>query len=136
MSQGDMEFGFQVGGLYCLRIINPKDPRTVSMWSMSVRDEKEQRGSTTILNNVLRPRLGGETTLVYTLPKAGTVTILVSDMKGDIVAVLAREFQPAGEHSITWDGRNRGTRIVAPGLYYIKIVGPGINEVRKVLVAR
>jgi hypothetical protein len=136
LSEGDLEFGFEVGGLYCLRIINPKDPRTVAMWSLSVRNEKPQRASTTILNNVLRPRLGGETTLVYTLPEAGTVTILVSDMKGDIVAVLAREPQSAGEHSVTWDGRNRGTRIVAPGLYYIKIVGPGINEVRKILVAR
>jgi hypothetical protein len=136
LSQGNLEFGFEVGGLYCLRIVNPKDPRTVAMWSLSVRDEMAQRGGTTILNNVLRPHLGGETTLVYSLQEPGNVTILVSDLKGDIVAVLARDYQSAGEHSVTWDGYNRGKRIVAPGLYYIKIVGPGINEVRKVLVAR
>jgi hypothetical protein len=136
LSQGNLEFGFEVSGLYCLRVINPKDPRTVAMWSLSVRDVNVQRGRTTILNNVLRPHLGGETTLVYSLAESGTVTILVSDLKGDIVAVLARDYQSAGEHSVTWDGRNRGMRIVAPGLYYIKIVGPGINEVRKVLVAR
>lgn len=141
LSQGNVEFGFEVidglgDPLYCLRIVNPKDPRTVAMWSLSVQDKKVQRGGTTILNNVLKPRLGGETTLVYSLSEAGIVTILVSDMKGDIVAVLARELQSAGEHSVTWDGRNRGTRIVAPGLYYIKIVGPGITEVRKILVAR
>ncbi len=106
------------------------------MWSLSVRDESVQRGGTTILDNVLQPRLGGKTTLVYTIPKAGNVTILVSDLKGDVVAVLARDYQSAGEHSVTWDGKNRGKRIVAPGLYYIKIVGPEINEVRKVLVVR
>jgi flagellar hook assembly protein FlgD len=79
---------------------------------------------------------GGRTTVEYTLDRRGSVTILVSDMRGDIVAILVREVQDAGQHAASWDGRNRAGRIVAPGLYYVKIVGPGINEVRKVLVGK
>jgi flagellar hook assembly protein FlgD len=85
---------------------------------------------------VLRTGLGGRTTVEYELDRRGSVTILVSDMRGDIVAVLVREVQDAGRHAASWDGRNRAGRIVAPGLYYVKIVAPGINEVRKVLVGK
>jgi hypothetical protein len=134
--EGVLEFGFEVGGLYCLRVVNPKDPRTLAMWSVSIKDINTQSGGITVLNNVLNPRLGGKTTVAYTLSQPGTVTILVSDLKGDVVVVLTRGFRLSGEHSVVWDGRNRGKRIVAPGLYYVKIVGPGINEVRKVLVAQ
>ena len=42
----------------------------------------------------------------------------------------------AGEHVYTWDGRNRGNRVVARGVYFIRVVGPGVNETRKVLVTR
>jgi len=50
--------------------------------------------------------------------------------------VLYRGQRTAGEYSTSWDGRNRGNRVVARGVYFIKIVGPGINEIRKVLVVK
>jgi flagellar hook assembly protein FlgD len=64
------------------------------------------------------------------------VTITVFDLKGDIVNVLYRGQRAAGEYSTTWDGRNRGGRVVARGLYFIKVVGPDVNEIRKVLVVK
>jgi flagellar hook assembly protein FlgD len=106
------------------------------MWTLNVQDQQSQRGEVTILDNVLRPGLGGKTTVAYSLARRGSVTILVSDMRGDIVAVLVRAVQDAGQHAASWDGRNRAGRIVAPGLYYVKVVGPGINEIRKVLVGK
>jgi hypothetical protein len=136
LERGSLELMFEVGGLYCLRVLNTKDPRSLAMWSLKVQDSRPQRGGVTILDNVLRPGQGGKTTVVYSLDRRGSVTILVSDMRGDIVAILVRSVQDAGQHSASWDGRNRAGRIVAPGLYYVKIVGPGINEVRKVLVGK
>jgi hypothetical protein len=136
LQRGSLDLVLEVGGRYCLRVLNPKDPRSLAMWSLKVQDSQPQRGSVTILDNVLRPARGGKTTLVYSLDRRGSVTILVSDMRGDIVAVLVRTVQDAGQHAASWDGRNRAGRIVAPGLYYVKIVGPGINEVRKVLVGK
>jgi flagellar hook assembly protein FlgD len=106
------------------------------MWSLKLQDRQAQRGAVTIMDNVLRTGQGGRTTVEYTLDRRGSLTILVSDMAGNIVAVLARSVQNAGTYAVSWDGRNRAGRFVAPGLYYVKIVGPGINEVRKVLVGR
>jgi len=44
--------------------------------------------------------------------------------------------EAAGEHRITWDGRNRAGQVVARGLYFIRVVGPNLDEIRKVLVVR
>jgi hypothetical protein len=131
-----LEFVFQVGTMYAVRVINPKDPRTLALWSLEVQTTKLQRGSVVVKDNVLRPALGGTTKVVYTLAEQGNVTVIVSDVKGDIVDVLVRGVQAKGEHIVEWTGKNRGRKIVAPGLYFVKIVGPGINEVRKVLVAK
>jgi hypothetical protein len=136
LERGRLDLVLEVGGRYCLRVLNPKDPRSLAMWSVKLQDTQPQRGGVTIKDNVLRPALGGKTTVEYSLDRRGSVTILVSDMRGDIVAVLVRTVQDAGPHAVSWDGRNRAGRIVAPGLYYIKIVGPDINEVRKVLVGK
>jgi fibronectin-binding autotransporter adhesin len=37
---------------------------------------------------------------------------------------------------VFWDGRNSGGRIVAKGIYFIRIVAPDIDETRKVLVVK
>ena len=101
-----------------------------------MRGLRSQRGEVTILNNVINPEQGDTTRLHYVLENSGTVTVQVFDLKGDIVDILHRGRQNAGEYSTTWDGRNRGGRIVARGVYFIKIVAPGISEVRKVLVVK
>ena len=87
-------------------------------------------------NNVINPLRGETAKVTYSIPQTGMVTINVFDLKGDIVDVLYRGQRTAGEYSTSWDGRNRGNRVVARGVYFIKIVGPGISEIRKVLVVK
>jgi hypothetical protein len=115
-------------------VINRADPRTVGTWSFGVQEIRGQRAGVTILNNVIDPRLGEQTRVVYALAQGGPVSIVVADLRGAIVTVLYRGTQEAGEYWASWDGRNRGLRSVAPGMYFIKVVGPGINEIRKVSV--
>jgi fibronectin-binding autotransporter adhesin len=62
--------------------------------------------------------------------------VQVFDLAGDLVAMLFRGSRTAGEHLLMWDGRNSAGKIVAPGVYFIKVVGPEIAEVRKVLVTK
>ena len=131
-------FVLDVGGILFpfARVIDPLDPRTARPWSWKVRDLRAQRGEVTIMKNVIDPLRGEKAGLHYSLSNAGYVTITVFDLKGDIVNVLYRGQRGAGEYSTTWDGRNRGGRIVARGLYFIKVVGPDVNEIRKVLVVK
>ena len=86
--------------------------------------------------NVINPLRGETVKVTYSIPRTGMLTINVFDLKGDIVDVLYRGQRTAGQYSTTWDGRNRGNRVVARGVYFIKIVGPDINEIRKALVVK
>jgi hypothetical protein len=61
---------------------------------------------------------------------------MVFDLKGDIVDVLYRGRRASGDYSTSWDGRNRGGRVVARGIYFIKVIAPGVEEIRKVLVVK
>ena len=133
----ELEFLFVTNtGLPCARIPNPDDPRTATPWLIHIRDLRTQRGDATVTSNVINPLRGETVNVTYSIPQTGMVTINVFDLKGDIVDVLYRGQRTAGEYSTTWDGRNRGNRVVARGVYFIKIVGPGISEIRKVLVVK
>lgn len=125
--------------LYFARLISDRAAdwyRGVRPWAFDIRDIRRQRGEVTILNNVIDPTRGETVKLHYELSKSGMVTINVFDLKGDIVDVLFRGRRDAGDYTTSWDGRNRGNRIVARGIYFIKVVAPGINEIRKVLVVK
>ena len=137
--RADVEFFFEIGGVYCGRLTNPNASdwyRGVRPWVISVRDVVTQRGGVSILNNVINPTRGETVKLLYELSKGGTVSIMVFDLKGDIVDVLYRGRRNAGDYSTSWDGRNRGGRVVARGIYFIKVVAPGVEEIRKVLVVK
>ena len=122
--------------LPCARIPDPEDPRTARPWVIKIRELRTQRGEASVTGNVINPLRGETVKVTYSIPRTGMLTINVFDLKGDIVDVLYRGQRTAGEYSTTWDGRNRGNRVVARGVYFIKIVGPEINEIRKVLVVK
>jgi hypothetical protein len=125
--------------LYCARLPNPNAAdwyRNVQPWEITIHDIVQQRANVTITNNVINPDRGERTNLTYVMTAAGKVTITVFDLKGDVITVLYSGDQTAGEHSTSWDGKNRGGRVVARGIYFIRAVGPGFDEFRKVLIVR
>jgi hypothetical protein len=129
-------FYLEVGGVETRRVVNKLDPKAVSYWTFAVQPVTRQRGGVTILNNVIDPALGEQVRVVYNVSATTTVMVLVADVRGRIVDVLFRGTRDTGEYYAEWDGRNRAGRRVAPGLYYIKVISRGVEEIRKVLVLR
>ena len=115
---------------------DPNNPGSIRPFEYSYHSIIAQRGNVTITNNVIHPANGESAYLHYVMPKTGKVSIIVFTLSGDIVNVLANGTQNAGEYATAWDGKNRGGRIVARGIYFIRVVGPGFDEFRKVLVVR
>jgi hypothetical protein len=110
--------------------------RRIKPFSFRLREMVSQRGGATILNNVINPDRGDSAVLHYVLTRGGRVTIQVFTLDGNLVKVLERSSKGAGEYAVPWDGRNNGGRTVARGLYFIRIVGPDIDEIRKVMVVK
>jgi hypothetical protein len=121
--------------LPCVFSGNP-NAGAASEFEYAIHALKVQRGGVTITNNVIRPDNGQTAFLNYTVSTPGPVTILVFDLSGSIINVLQRGSQSPGQYAVPWDGKNRGGRAVARGIYFIRAVGPGFDEIRKVLVVR
>ncbi|MBB6482633.1 FlgD immunoglobulin-like domain containing protein, partial [Spirochaeta isovalerica] len=140
-SVADVEFLYYLPAysLFAARIENSSASdwyRQIKPWTFAIHDITTQVGGVTILKNVINPENGETTNLHYELAEAGMVTIQVFDISGAMVDVLQRGRQEAGEYSTAWDGHNSGGRIVARGVYFIRIVAPGIDETRKVMVVK
>ena len=62
-----------------------------------------------------------ETTIRYTLPAKGHVTIDVFDARGAHVATLVDAVTPAGAYTVTWNGRDDRGIAVGSGVYFARL---------------
>jgi hypothetical protein len=63
----------------------------------------------------------GESRVRFTLPLEATVTVSVYDVRGRAVCVLADGPRAAGEHVLSWDGRDSRGRELASGIYFVRL---------------
>ena len=62
------------------------------------------------------------------------VTIVVSDIDGNLIKTLCNQKYPSGEHAIRWKGVNKEKGRVNRGIYFIKVkVNGNVKTVRKVI---
>jgi hypothetical protein len=132
----NLEFVLRLGDLYCARLSDPSDPLSLAPWVIPIRGVIEQRSGVTILNNVINPLNGEKTVITYETSKAGMAVVQIFTLDGSVVKVLQRGRQTAGKYSYAWDGTNAGGNVVARGIYFIRVVAPGIDEYRKVMVVK
>ena len=122
--------------LYCLRMPDSADISTLDLWSFKVRGITSQRGGVTILNNVINASHDEKTVVVVNMPKDGNLTVCVMTLDGNIITYLNRGNTKAGEYYYTWNGKNKNGKSVARGLYFVRVLGGGIDETRKVMVVK
>jgi hypothetical protein len=132
-----------MGPLYGVRVNAGQGASILSGWynkldtfKINVRGIVYQRSGATILSNVVNPTKGEKAVLNYILSSGGQVTIQVFTLDGVLVQTLFRGSRPAGEYVISWDGKNNGGNIVARGMYFIRIVAPDIDEIRKIMIVK
>ncbi len=57
------------------------------------------------------------TSISYRVAQEARVTIVVFDVAGRAVKTLVSEIVPAGNHQVTWDGRDDSGNLVPSGVY-------------------
>lgn len=77
----------------------------------------------------------GQTALLVDLPAPAPVRIDLFDLAGRRVRGLADRTLPAGATVIAWDGREHGGARARPGVYFARLVAPGIERTVRVLAA-
>lgn len=61
------------------------------------------------------------TTISYQLAKSGEVTLKIFNIAGQEVNLLERGFKQAGNHQVSWDGKDSGGNSVASGVYFYQL---------------
>ncbi|WP_303921626.1 FlgD immunoglobulin-like domain containing protein [Treponema berlinense] len=108
----------------------------VDLWSFKIKGLKQQRGGVTILNNVINVNLREQVVVEVNVPQEGNLNVFVMTLDGNIVRRLNYGRVQAGTHYYRWDGTNVSQKPVARGLYFVRVVGPEIDETRKVLCVK
>jgi len=73
------------------------------------------------------------TTITYTLPRSAKVEIIIYNLQGQRVNVLANAFQEAGSYSVIWNGENAAGVKVPSGVYVYRMTMNDGNSVRREL---
>jgi len=124
------------GWLPCARLRNSNDILSFDVWHFKIVGVQKQKGGVSIFDNVLDPYKGQETIIAAHLQKPGMLTIQIMSIDGSIIRTIERSYKAAGDHIYFWDGKNNGGNPVARGIYFVRIAGPDIDEIRKILVVK
>lgn len=76
------------------------------------------------------------TTIVYSIPSAGFVSLRIYDVTGRLVQTLKKEPNTSGEHRVVWDGRNAKGQMTSSGVYFVRLETGSAVLTRKVLLLK
>jgi len=76
------------------------------------------------------------TTIAFTLPVQETVALSVYDASGRLVRDLVNGTRNAGDHSITWDGRDNAGTTVGSGVYFYRLTAGKYSESKKMVMLK
>jgi hypothetical protein len=82
--------------------------------------------------NPFRP----QTTMTYSLARPGAVRLVGYDVRGRRVVTLVNERQPAGRHSLTWNGLDEGGAPLGAGVYFMRLEVGEEAHTRKITLRR
>ncbi len=71
------------------------------------------------------------TTIRYSLPDAGTVSLKVYNLVGQEVATLINGYQPVGQYNVTFNGSN-----LSSGVYFYRLESGSYNVVKKMMLVK
>jgi len=91
------------------------------------------QGGGTVLMGALQNPFRGSSQIRYRLGEDTSVLLEVYDIRGRLVGTLVDGTETPGEHTVSWDGRDRSGRTVGSGIYYLRFVAGDVRSTRSVV---
>jgi enediyne biosynthesis protein E4 len=76
------------------------------------------------------------TVICFALPAREQVELVLYNLAGQRVMILARGVREAGTHTVSWDGKDGQGRALASGVYLYRLRAGGQEQTRKLLLLR
>ncbi len=77
-----------------------------------------------------------ETTIDFTVPKAGNVKLSIYNVKGQLVKTLVNGKKDAGKYQVVWKGKNTNNDKVASGIYFYRLETNSKSIYKKMLLMK
>ncbi len=79
---------------------------------------------------------GLQTAVTFSLRKSGDVVLAIYNIQGRLIRTLAEGPHSAGDHEVTWDGKDDLGADVAAGMYLYRLAIGEFEEARKMILVR
>ena len=76
------------------------------------------------------------TTIVYQLPIASDVQLVVYDILGEKIKTIVNERLERGRYKVTWDGRNDAGLPVSSGIYMFRFEAADFTRIHKMTLLK
>jgi hypothetical protein len=76
------------------------------------------------------------TTISYSVPTDGDVSISIYNAKGQLVNTVVSEYKNKGHYQVVWQGKDSNGRSVASGLYFSRLLASGKSLSYKMLLMK
>jgi hypothetical protein len=76
------------------------------------------------------------TTLQFSIPRSGQVSLKIYAVDGTLVDELISEHREAGNHEAHFGGTDRSGRRLASGVYFARLQAPGVNETTRMMLVK
>ena len=73
------------------------------------------------------------TTIRYGLPEEANVSLVIYDVRGQVVQTLESEHQSAGWYDVVWSGETADGKTISTGIYFARLVAGEYSQVIKML---
>ncbi len=77
-----------------------------------------------------------KTTIAFSLPTAGKITLEIFDVLGRKVRTLLQDYLPAGDYQAAWDGRNDFGQTLSSGVYIYQLRAGSYQQTRSMQFIR
>jgi FlgD Ig-like domain len=125
-----------------LLIHSQQAPGSGDEWTLTLSREDFLPATYTLMQNYPNP-FNPNTTIAYTLPVPGDVTLTIYNILGQQVQSFAQGSQYAGQFTVVWDGKNNAGVTVSSGVYFYRLdvqplsgSGDPFMQVKKMMVVR
>jgi hypothetical protein len=78
----------------------------------------------------------GTTTIGYAVTQDAEVKLTIHNALGRRVVTLADGHATAGQHALSWDGRDAAGNPVGSGVYWVRLESAGKAESKSLVIAR
>jgi len=76
------------------------------------------------------------TDIAFSLPLASPVKLEIMNLLGQKVRTLTDTYLEAGNHIVTWDGRDNSGVAVASGVYFYRLQAASFESVKKMMMLK